>query len=250
MDLVVYVVKSWSGWVTNLDAQEHDRVEWFARVTLLVSASLTQRISPFSLVYWVPRLNVELRDEQMAALPAIGFARVPRRVHGDSRWPGCVVDLVRARSPGRRVCRLWNGETGAGSSAVDSGRCIRTRIFLGASCDARASRDDEAIAEQLDENVIWHVPGRNAVAGEYRGIDQVLAYNRRRRELADGTFVVTMHDVLANDEHGLVIATGKATRGGEIFEWGAHGLYRFRNARIAECWVLPEDQLVFDEVWS
>jgi ketosteroid isomerase-like protein len=115
--------------------------------------------------------------------------------------------------------------------------------------EARANRDDETLAQLLHEEVIWHVPGRSAVAGEYRGIDQVLAYTRRRRELAEGTFFITVDDILANDEHGLVIATGKATRAGETFEWRAHGLYRFRDGRIAECRVLPEDQYAFDEVW-
>jgi hypothetical protein len=37
----------------------------------------------------------------------------------------------------------------------------------------------------------------------------VMDYVRRRRELVDGAFEITVHDVLANDEHGLVIATGR-----------------------------------------
>jgi ketosteroid isomerase-like protein len=73
---------------------------------------------------------------------------------------------------------------------------------------------------------------------------------RRRRELAGGTFDITVHDVLANDEHGLVIATGRATRGGAAYAWRGHGLYRFRGGRIAECRVLPENQYEFDRIWS
>jgi ketosteroid isomerase-like protein len=117
--------------------------------------------------------------------------------------------------------------------------------------EARAARDDGALAEVFAEDVVWHVPGRNSIAGEYRGIDEVMEYIRRRRELADdGTFEITVHDVLANDEHGLVIATGRATRGGKAVQWRAHGLYRFRDGRIAECWVLPENQYEFDKIWS
>jgi len=116
--------------------------------------------------------------------------------------------------------------------------------------EARAGRDDRALAEVLADDVVWHVPGRNAIAGEYRGVDQVMEYVRRRRELVDGSFEITLHDVLANDEHGFVIASGRATRGGRIFEWRAHGLYRFRDGQIAECWVLPESQYDFDRIWS
>jgi ketosteroid isomerase-like protein len=103
--------------------------------------------------------------------------------------------------------------------------------------EARAARDDAALAKIVAEDVIWHVPGKNAIAGDYR--DQVMEYVRRRRELAEGAFDITVHDVLANDEHGLVIATGRAIRGGTAFKWRAHGLYRFRDGRIAECWVAP-----------
>lgn len=31
---------------------------------------------------------------------------------------------------------------------------------------------------------------------------------------------------------------------------GEHGLYRFSDGRIAECWVLPENQDEFDRIWS
>jgi len=48
---------------------------------------------------------------------------------------------------------------------------------------------------------------------------------------------------------GLVIATGSAERDGRVHEWRAHGLYRFRDGKIAECRVLPEDQYQFDEIW-
>jgi ketosteroid isomerase-like protein len=116
--------------------------------------------------------------------------------------------------------------------------------------EARARRDDPALSELLSEGIIWHVPGLSAIAGVYRGRDQVMEYVRRRRELADDTFEISVEDVLANDRHGLVIASGKASREGKQLEWRAHGLYRFEGGRIAECWVLPEDQDVFDAAWS
>jgi ketosteroid isomerase-like protein len=115
---------------------------------------------------------------------------------------------------------------------------------------ARARRDDASLAAILAEDVVWHVPGRSAISGVYRGRDEVMEYVRRRRDLADDTFEITVHDVLANDEHGLVIASGRAARLGRAVEWRAHGLYRFKNGKIAECWVLPEDQLLFDEIWA
>ena len=116
--------------------------------------------------------------------------------------------------------------------------------------EARASGDDRSLVELFSEDIVWHVPGRNKIAGVYRGRDEVMRYVRRRRDLADGTFEITVEDVLANDVHGLVIASGKARRGGRSYEWRGHGLYRFEDGMIAECWLLPEDPQLFDEIWG
>lgn len=115
---------------------------------------------------------------------------------------------------------------------------------------ARAGRDMNGLAELFCDDIVWHVPGRSAIAGHYRGNDAVMEYVRRRQELGAGTFEIEVHGVLANDDWGLVISTGRARRGGEPHKWRAHGLYRFRAGKIAECWVLPEDQYQFDEIWS
>jgi ketosteroid isomerase-like protein len=116
--------------------------------------------------------------------------------------------------------------------------------------EARASSDDAVLADAFTDDVVWHVPGRSAISGDYRGKEQVMTYVRRRREIAQGTFKISVEGVLANDENGLVIARGSAVLGGKTREWRAHGLYRFQAGQIAECWVLPEDQYLFDEIWA
>jgi hypothetical protein len=121
--------------------------------------------------------------------------------------------------------------------------------LLRAEYAARRRRDDASLADVFADDVVWHVPGRSAIAGEYRGREQVMQYVRRRRALVQDSFEITVEDVLANDEHGLVIASGSAVRDGTNLTWRAHGLYRFDNGRIAECWVLPEDQYAFDAIW-
>ena len=146
-------------------------------------------------------------------------------------------------------CPEERGE-GLPSSAARVQRMHPNERLLRQEYEARASGDDVSLADVFADDVVWHVPGRSAISGDYRGKEQVMAYVQRRRELAEGTFRITFEDVLANDENGLVIARGSAVRGGTTREWRAHGLYRFRDGRIAECWVLPEDQYAFDEIWS
>lgn len=47
---------------------------------------------------------------------------------------------------------------------------------------ARARRDMGGLAELFADDIEWHVPGRSAIAGHYRGKDAVMAYVRRRQE--------------------------------------------------------------------
>jgi ketosteroid isomerase-like protein len=113
-----------------------------------------------------------------------------------------------------------------------------------------AGGDQESVRAMLTEHVVWHVPGRSAVAGDYRGRDEVLRYFARRRKLADATFRIDVRGVLADDERTVILARGEVEQGGETFTWGTVGIFRISEGRIAECWVVPYDQDAFDEIWS
>jgi ketosteroid isomerase-like protein len=111
------------------------------------------------------------------------------------------------------------------------------------------SGDD--LRARLDEGVLWRVPGDNAIAGTYSGIDQVMEYFARRRELAAGTFRMERRDILTGDGDVVAALTdGIARIGGEERRWSTVGLYRFRGRLLAECWLLPLDADQFDQVWS
>ena len=66
------------------------------------------------------------------------------------------------------------------------------------TADAFRARDFDAIRSLVAEDVVWHVPGRNPMAGEIRGLDELLAWLGRLPELG---FTIRDHDVLGNDEH-------------------------------------------------
>jgi membrane protein YdbS with pleckstrin-like domain/ketosteroid isomerase-like protein len=94
----------------------------------------------------------------------------------------------------------------------------------------------------LSEDIVWVVPGDNAITGDYRGIDAVMAYFERRRDLADGSFRMHPGDVLAGDGDRVAALTdGTATIEGIEHHWSTVGLYRVRDGRIAGCWLLPLD---------
>jgi ketosteroid isomerase-like protein len=102
----------------------------------------------------------------------------------------------------------------------------------------------------LAEGVVWHVPGRSAIAGDYRGREEVLRYFATRRELSGGTFRIAVRAALADDRRGVILAGCRVRRDGETREWDTVAVFRVASGKIAECWVLPYDQYRFDEIWA
>lgn len=114
-----------------------------------------------------------------------------------------------------------------------------------------AGEDDAAVRDVLTQDIAWHIPGENAIAGDYHGIDEVLAYFARRRDLADRTFRMHPRDILVGDgDHVAALTDGTAVIDGVDREWSTIGLYRIRDDRVAECWLLPLDPAAFDAIWS
>jgi len=48
----------------------------------------------------------------------------------------------------------------------------------------------------------------------------------------------------------VLLAGGRAERDGGTIELETVGIFRIEDGKIAECWLLPFDQYVFDEIWS
>jgi ketosteroid isomerase-like protein len=102
----------------------------------------------------------------------------------------------------------------------------------------------------LADDIVWTVPGRNAIAGVYAGPDAVMDYFARRRDLASRTFRMHPGEMLTGDgEHVAVLTDGTATLDGREQRWSTVGLYRVRGDRVAACWLLPLDPEAFDRVW-
>jgi ketosteroid isomerase-like protein len=134
---------------------------------------------------------------------------------------------------------------------VDRGEALALFDRLHAALDGLyGGGDAEPVRAVLSEDVEWHVPGRNAIAGDYQGIDAVLDYFAKRRDFAERTLRLHPGEILIGEEHIAVLTDGSATIGGVEHRWATVGLYRIREDRIAACWLLPLDPPAFDAVWS
>jgi uncharacterized protein len=110
---------------------------------------------------------------------------------------------------------------------------------------------DGPLRALLAPDVEWHVPGANAIAGDYRGIEEVMAYFARRRDHAARSFRMHPGDVLVGEGDRVAVLTdGTATIAGRAERWSTVGLYRLAGERVASCWLLPLDPAAFDRIWN
>ncbi len=116
---------------------------------------------------------------------------------------------------------------------------------------AAFSRPDlGTIRASLTPDVRFHVPGNNLLAGEYTGIEQVLDLLARIWEVTDGTIRVSLHDALANEQHGVLLYTVSAKRRDASYTYRQLDLYHFRDGRVSEVWGYPVDLRGFDDFYS
>lgn len=107
------------------------------------------------------------------------------------------------------------------------------------------------LRDVLAPDVTWTIPGSNAIAGTYRGLDAVLEYFTRRRAIANSTFRMHRRDVLVGASGTIAALTdGTASIAGRQRSWSTVGLYDVRDGLVAACWLLPLDAAQFDEIWS
>jgi ribosomal-protein-alanine N-acetyltransferase len=129
------------------------------------------------------------------------------------------------------------------AATVDAFYAVQRRFYAGEPVEAE-------MAAFLVPEIAWHVPGASAIAGHYRGQHEVLAYFRRRRDLAGRSFVITPRGTLADETRVAHFADGEAVLGGETHRWRTVGIFEVAGERIAECWLVPFDQFAFDAIWA
>ena len=114
-----------------------------------------------------------------------------------------------------------------------------------------AGGSEAGLRQLLAPDVTWIVPGRNRIAGTYRGVVDVLRYFERRRDFADRTFQIERRDVLVGEGNRVAaLNDGVATIRRVEHRWSTVGLYDVVGGRVACCRLLPLDQPAFDAIWS
>lgn len=112
---------------------------------------------------------------------------------------------------------------------------------------AISQKDMNAAANLLTDDAKFHIGGRNSVAGDYQGKDDIVNRFLPALDKAYERIDVDLHDLLASDDHVVAIFNRTVQRGGDSREQRAVGVYHVRDGKLAEGWILEADQQGVDE---
>jgi ketosteroid isomerase-like protein len=115
---------------------------------------------------------------------------------------------------------------------------------------AFARGDIPTVLAALDEGILWHVPGRGPISGDYRGHEEVLGFFRQFMDLSSGTFRIRIDDVLSNDERVIVLVTESARRNGRKWSSPQVHAWTVKGGKATVFWQFQGDQQTEDEFWA
>ena len=110
--------------------------------------------------------------------------------------------------------------------------------------------DLDTVRSLFAPDVVWHTPGSGRFSGTFRGPDEVINLFVQQFQETDGTLKVELHDILANDEHGVALATVSAQRGGKSVSDRYTHVAHFKDGKLTEAWIFDENPAAVDEFWA
>jgi uncharacterized protein len=112
--------------------------------------------------------------------------------------------------------------------------------------EAFGSNDMSGIDERFADGVVWHAPGRARNSGTRRGKPELFEVM-----VTGGTLRGQIHDVLANDDHVVVLQTTLGEREGmPSLEDTEVVVFHVRHGKVTEVWEHPGDLYAVDQFFA
>ena len=116
--------------------------------------------------------------------------------------------------------------------------------------DAFLSNDGPTLAQVFSPDVVWRVPGKNFLARDYRGQNEVFGFFGQLLELTGGTFRVESLDMLANESGGVFVDRLTAERDGKKLDVRLLLYVVIRDGQIIEGFDHFHSEHAWDAFWA
>jgi ketosteroid isomerase-like protein len=110
--------------------------------------------------------------------------------------------------------------------------------------------DVDGYLNPCTDDFTFSVPGDAGIAGAYvgkQGLDELAG---KAMTITAGTFREDVENVLANDQHAVVLARHRFTRDGVAHDYRTAHVYEIRDGKLARCFEQPRDPVSFDAAWG
>ena len=115
--------------------------------------------------------------------------------------------------------------------------------------EAMQAGDRETAFGFYADDLVAHVPGRSALAGDLRGRDAFVGYVRTVVAHVD-RIEVELVEMLVGQERVALLVRERLWAAGREVDMRRANVYRVRDGRIAEIWIYEADQYEVDELLS
>jgi ketosteroid isomerase-like protein len=112
------------------------------------------------------------------------------------------------------------------------------------------NHDIEGLSNLITSDAVQRMPGDNAVSGEHKGRDNILAMYGKLGELTGGTFSATIDQIYANDDRVVVIYRGKGERGSKKLDTLRALVFEMSGGKIAGLDDISSDTAVDDDFFA
>jgi ketosteroid isomerase-like protein len=114
--------------------------------------------------------------------------------------------------------------------------------------DAAARGDLQPLLDTLKDDIAWQDSSLGPLAGDYRGKEEVLTFFGRMADVYAGTLRLEVLDIVANDNHGVVLTSEQGESAGELIMWRGTHIFTFRDGRCAE--FLAMNDAAYNRFWA
>ena len=116
--------------------------------------------------------------------------------------------------------------------------------------DAFRSGDIPTLSQVFSQDVIWRVPGRSALAKDYKGQQDVFGFFGFLMQATAGTFALESVDLFANERGGVYIDRVTAERDGRKLDVSLMLHVTIRNGQIVEGTDHFHQEHLWDAFWA
>jgi len=129
-------------------------------------------------------------------------------------------------------------------TAQDSAKIIR-QVY-----EFFAKADLVIVSKRFASEIRWNVTGHSALAGTYSGPEAVFAFFARLTEMSGGTFTTEIHDLMASEDHVVVLARESGVRSDRHLQDDEAHVWHLENGLAKEFWGCPKDPYAVDAFWN